>query len=146
METRHQVQRPEIYCRLILCRSFHKLKNMVKFYKEFIFVIIEGINMQISTFCHFYAQKKEHDVILMYNTALYVIVFCNLKSTSCQTHLSHIMYQNNIKFSFLMTNDTLNNNKYKFLVHSPIINMLTKLGINLSVICNKMLQLNVYKL
>ena len=37
---------------LILCRSFHKLKNIVKFYKEFIFVIIERINMQISTFCH----------------------------------------------------------------------------------------------
>ena len=82
---------------------------MVKLNYEFILVIIERINMQISTFCHFYDQKKEYDVILMYNTGLYVIVFSafrNSKSTSCQTHHSHTMYQNNIKFSFVMTNMT----------------------------------------
>ena len=95
--------------RLILCRSFHKLKTMVKFYKEFIFVIIQRINRQISTFCHICDRKREYDVILMYTTGLHVIVFSafrNLKSTSCKTHHSHTVYQNNIKFSFLMTNMT----------------------------------------
>ena len=38
--------------RLNLYGLSHKLKNIVKFYKEFIFVIIERINMQISTVCH----------------------------------------------------------------------------------------------
>ena len=51
--------------------------------------------------------------------------FRNLKSTSYKIHDLHVMHQNNIKFSFLMTRvtkcwnlhvDTFNNNKYKFCV------------------------------
>ena len=42
---------------LILYQFFHKWRNMVKFYKEFIFGIIER-NLQISIFCHFCHQKS----------------------------------------------------------------------------------------
>ena len=110
---------------LILSQLFHKWRNMLKFYKEFIFGTVERINMKISTFCHFCHQKGKVDIILMYNKGLHVIVlsaFMNLKSTSCKTHHLHIVHQNNINFSFLMTKcwnfhtDTFNSTKYKFLV------------------------------
>ena len=111
---------------LILSQFFHKWRNTVKFFKEFIFVIIECINMQITTIYHFCNQKGEFDIILMYNTGLHVIAFSafrNLKSTSFKTHHTHAVYQNNIKFAFLMTKvtncwnlhvDTFSNTKYKF--------------------------------
>ena len=75
-------------------QSCNKLKTMDNCCKEFIFVIIKRINIQILTFCrrHFYDQKREFDVILMCNAALHVIVFSafgNLKSASCKTHHSH---------------------------------------------------------
>ena len=107
---------------------FHKWRNMVKFYREFIFGIIERINIKISTFCHFCHQKREFDVILMYNARLHVIVFSafrNLNITSCKTHHSHVVHQSDIKFSFLMIKvircwnlhvDTFSNSKYKVLV------------------------------
>ena len=82
---------------------------MDNFYKEFIFVIIERINMHISTFCRICHQPREFDVISMYNTGLYMIVFSafrNLKSTSCKTYESHTVHENNIKLSFPMTNMT----------------------------------------
>ena len=111
----------------ILSQFFHKWRNIVKFLNEFIFGIIERINMQISTFCHVCHQKTEFDVILMHNTRLHVIVFSafsNLKNTICKTYHSHIMRQNDIKFCFLMTKvtkcwnlrvNTFNNTEYKFL-------------------------------
>ena len=37
---------------------FHKWRNIVKFSKEFIFGIIERINMKISNFCHFVIRKQ----------------------------------------------------------------------------------------
>ena len=116
-----------LYIRPILSQFFHKLKNMDNCYNEFIFVIVERINMQTSTFCQFCDQKEEL-VILMYNTGLHVLVFSacrNLQSTCCKTHHSHTVYQNNIKFSFRiiwvtkcwnLRADTFNNNKYKFIV------------------------------
>ena len=61
--------------RLNLYDLFHKLKKVVKLYKEFIFIIIERINMQISTFCHFCDRKREFDIIVICNTGLHVIVF-----------------------------------------------------------------------
>ena len=82
--------------------SIPKWRNMVKFYKKFIFGIIEPINMQISTFCCFCHQKKEFDVILIYNAWLHVL-FKNLRRTSCKTHHSYTVPQNDIKFFFLMT-------------------------------------------
>ena len=90
-------------------QSFHKLKSMKNFYKEFIFVVIERINTQISTFRHFCDRKKQFAVILMYSTRFYVIVFSafrNLKDISCKAHHSHTLHQNNIKFSFLITKKT----------------------------------------
>ena len=39
--------------RLILSQFFHKFKNIVKFYKEFILGIIKPIKLKISPFCHF---------------------------------------------------------------------------------------------
>ena len=56
---------------LILCLSFHN------FYKEFIFVIIDRINVQISTFCHFCDLKTEFDVILIDNS-------CSIKNCTHQ--------------------------------------------------------------
>ena len=101
--------------------------------------------MQISTFCRFCYQKREFDVILMYNTRLHVIVFSafsNWKSTSCKTHHSYIIHQINIKFSFLMTKatkcwnlhvDTFNNNKYKFLAKlQHVSSLMERLTQNLS--------------
>ena len=82
---------------------------MDNFYQEFMFVIIERINMQISTFCHFCDRKRQFNVILMYGTGLHRIVFSafkNLKSMSCKTHDSHALYQNNIKFSLKITKMT----------------------------------------
>ena len=85
------------------------------------------INRWISTFCHFYNQKRECDVIFMNNTRLEVIknfAIRNVKSTSCKMHHSHIMIQNNIIFFFLIIKvtkcwnssvDTLNNTQYKYL-------------------------------
>ena len=108
--------------------SFHKWRNMLNFYNEFIFVIIECINMQISTFCDFYDQKREHDVFFMNSTRLHVIknsAIRNVISTICKMHHLHIVHQNNIIFSFLIIKltkcwnshvDALNNDKYKFLV------------------------------
>ena len=113
---------------LILSQSFHKLQNMHNFYQEFIFVTIERINMQISTFYHVCHQKRKFDVILMYNTWFHVIIFSafrNLKNTSRKTHHSRTVYQNNIKVSFPITKmtkcwnlhvDTFNNNKYQLIV------------------------------
>ena len=78
---------------------------MLKFYKEFIFGIIEPIKIQISPFCHFCGQKREFDVILMDGTRLHVIAFCafrNLISTSFKTHHSYAVFQNDVKFSFLI--------------------------------------------
>ena len=43
---------------------------MLKFYKEFLFVIIEYISTGISTVCHFYDQKREYDVIFMDKTSI----------------------------------------------------------------------------
>ena len=51
---------------LILSQFFHKLKNIVKFYKEFLLGIIARIKLKISPFCHFYDEKRELNVILIY--------------------------------------------------------------------------------
>ena len=71
-----------------LTMCFRKLKNMAKFYKEFVFVIIERINMQISTFCHICDRKREFDVILMHNTGAFQIS----KSTKYKHKESYMMY------------------------------------------------------
>ena len=55
---------------LILSQSFDKLKNIVTFYKEFIFVIIKRMNMQISTFCPVSHQTREFDVILIHGMGM----------------------------------------------------------------------------
>ena len=101
---------------------------MLKFYKEFIFGIIESTNMRISTSCHFDDQKREYDVIFMHSTRLYAIKNSASRiviSTICKMHHYHIVIQNNIIFSFLIIKvtrcwnshvDRLNNTKYKFLV------------------------------
>ena len=51
---------------LILSQFFHKLKNIAKFYKEFIPDIIERIKLKMSPFCHFCDQKRDVNVILIY--------------------------------------------------------------------------------
>ena len=94
---------------LLLSQFFHKWRNIVKFSREFIFGIVERIKLKISSFCHFCHQKREFDVILTYNKGLHVIAFSgfsNLKSTSCKTHHSHIVHENDIKLFFLMTKVT----------------------------------------
>ena len=112
---------------LILSQSFHKWRNILKFLKEFIFGIIQRINMQISIFCHFCHQKREFDIILMYN--MWMICFKTdtiqiPKSKKYNHMLSCVVHQNYIKFCFVMTKvtkywnfhvDTFNNIKYKFL-------------------------------
>ena len=122
LHDRHQIFMPNFVS------VFHKWSNMVKCYRQFIFAIIERIKLQISSFCHFCHQKREFDVILMYNTRLHVILFSafmNLKNASCKTHHARSVHEINIKFVFLMTKatkcwhlhvDTFNNIKYKFLV------------------------------
>ena len=63
------------------------------------------VNRRISTFCNFYNQKREYDVIFMDNTRLHMIknsVIRNVRSTSCKMHHSHVVIQNNIIFSFLI--------------------------------------------
>ena len=83
--------------------------------------------MQIPTFCYFYDQKREYDVIFMDSTRLHVMknpAIRNVISTSCEMHHSNIVIQNDIIFSFLIIQgtkcrnlhvDTFNNNKYKYL-------------------------------
>ena len=108
--------------RLILSQSFHKLKNIVKFYMEFILCIIERIKLKISQVCHCCDQKREVNVILKYNTRLHVILF---SAFSWKTHQSYAVYQNDINFSCLITKvtnwwnfqfDSFHNTKHKFLV------------------------------
>ena len=113
---------------LILCQSFHKLKNMVKFYKEFIFVITERINMQISSFCHTCDRKREFDVILIHGLWMMCLTtgaFRIPKSRKDNHIQSCVIHQNDIIFFFLIAKvtkcwnlhvDTFNNNKYKFRV------------------------------
>ena len=62
--------------------------------------------MRISAFCHFYGQKSECDVIFMDSTRLLVIqnsAIRNMISTTCKMHHAHIVMQNIIIFSFLIT-------------------------------------------
>ena len=114
--------------KLILSQFFHKLKNTVKFYIEFILGIIKRIKLKMSPFCHFCDRKAEVNVMLTYNARLHVILlsaFRNLKSTSWNTHQSYAVYKNDINISFLITKvtkwwhfqfDSFNNSKYKFSV------------------------------
>ena len=110
---------------LILSQFFHKLKNIVKFYKEFILGIIEPIKLKISPFCHFCDQKREFNVILINDIWLMCFTtgaFQIPKSRKCDHIQSCVIHQNSIRFSFLMTKvtkcwnlhvDTFNNNEYK---------------------------------
>ena len=65
-----------------------------------IFVIIERINMQISTFCSFCNRKREFNVILMHgmNGAFQIH-----KSRKYNRMQSCVIHSNDIKFSLLMT-------------------------------------------
>ena len=68
---------------------------MDNFRKEFVFVIIERINLQISAFHHICHQQREFDVILMCDTGLHPIVFFafrNLKSSNRKTHHSQTVH------------------------------------------------------
>ena len=121
---------------LILSQSFHKWTNMLKFCYEFIFVIIECINMQISTFCNICHAKREFDVIVMHD--MWMMGFATgafqiLQSRKWNQMQSCVLHQNDIKFSFLMTNmtkcwnsnvDTFNNNKYKFIAKLQYVSSL----------------------
>ena len=91
-----------------LSEFFHKWRNMVKFYQEFIFGIIERINMrmQISIFCHFFHHKKEFDVVLIHG--IWMMCFINgtfqISSSRKYNYMQHcVIHQNNIKFYFLIT-------------------------------------------
>ena len=61
--------------------------------------------MGISTFCYFYDQKREYNVIFMDTTRLYVVKnsgIRNVISTTCKMRHSNIVTQNSIIFSFLI--------------------------------------------
>ena len=84
------------------------MKKHVEVCKEFIFVIIECINMEISTLCHFHDQKREYDAIFMDSTRMTRLhvnknsTILNVASTTCKMHHLHIVIQNTIILSFLI--------------------------------------------
>ena len=109
---------------LILHQLFHKLKNIVKFYKEFILGIIERIKLKMSPFCHFCDQKRELNV-LWYTTYDWCVfqlikflvpenrIICNVV-LYIKITLSSLFWSKGIK-SWNFQFDSFNNNKYKFL-------------------------------
>ena len=61
-------------------------------YKEFILDIIEPIELKMSPFCHFYDQKREVNVILIYFVNnIYFVVMCMLFFQS-NKHFTSVVY------------------------------------------------------
>ena len=109
-----------------LILSFHKLKNMVKFSKEFLFVIIKRINKQISTFCHFCHQKKEFDAILIYGTRMMRLTtdaFQIPKSRKYNHMQFRVVPQNDIKFCLRCWSQIRWNVQICMLIRSIITNI-----------------------
>ena len=92
-----------------MSQFFHKWRNIVKFSTEFIFVIIERINMQNSTFCNFCHQKKEFDVILMHDVWMMCFTTDTFQIPKSRKY-NHVqpcaIRKKDIKFFFLMTKVT----------------------------------------
>ena len=108
----------------------------MKFYKEFIFVIIQRINMQISTFYHLCHQKREFDVILIYS--MWMVYFTTgafqVPSSRKYNHTqSRVIHQNdkmwqNVTKCWNLHVDAFDNNKYKFLVKLHYVFSLMQFG------------------